>query len=228
MRSSLWEAILQPEDSTDGLETFRDAPEDDDEGGGEAAGAEEGVRQGTPDAGAKGSLKEERRKALDKLGMHLAGLGQSADDAADDDEAVEDSDSGSDEGADNHADRSSAREARAGQAPPTPVRAGAAYDMRKREPEYAHAERSAWWELSVLAGHIHPSVAAMARTLLSGTPIVYAGNPLQDMALTAFLDKFIQKKAKVVGQDTLRSSHWRHFVQSIAAHFPVHRFYLRA
>lgn len=48
----------------------------------------------------------------------------------------------------------------------------------------------------VLASHVHPSVATMARTLLSGANIVYNGNPLVDLSLTAFLDKFMEKKPK--------------------------------
>jgi hypothetical protein len=48
----------------------------------------------------------------------------------------------------------------------------------------------------VLASHSHPSVATMARTLLSGANIVYNGNPLNDLSLTAFLDKFMEKKPK--------------------------------
>jgi ribosome biogenesis protein MAK21 len=36
----------------------------------------------------------------------------------------------------------------------------------------------------------------MARTLLSGAPIVYNGNPLSDLSLSAFLDKFMEKKPK--------------------------------
>ncbi|KAJ9505795.1 hypothetical protein QJQ45_006511 [Haematococcus lacustris] len=62
------------------------------------------------------------------------------------------------------------------------------YDMSKREPQYAGAERSCWWELAALAAHSHPSVAAMARTLLAGQCVVYDGDPLKDMALAAFLD----------------------------------------
>lgn len=53
-----------------------------------------------------------------------------------------------------------------------------------------------WWELSVLASHVHPSVATMARTLLSGAHIVYNGNPLNDLSLGAFLDKLMEKKPK--------------------------------
>ncbi|WVZ25602.1 hypothetical protein V8G54_004146 [Vigna mungo] len=48
----------------------------------------------------------------------------------------------------------------------------------------------------VLASHAHPSVSTMAKTLLSGANIVYNGNPLNDLSMTAFLDKFMEKKAK--------------------------------
>lgn len=48
----------------------------------------------------------------------------------------------------------------------------------------------------MLASHAHPSVATMAKTLLSGANIVYNGNPLNDLSLTAFLDKFMEKKPK--------------------------------
>lgn len=60
----------------------------------------------------------------------------------------------------------------------------------------SNADRVGWWELMVLASHVHPSVAAMARTLLSGVNIVYNGNPLADLSLGAFLDKFMEKKPK--------------------------------
>lgn len=60
----------------------------------------------------------------------------------------------------------------------------------------SNADRVGWWELIVLASHVHPSVAAMARTLLSGVNIVYNGNPLADLSLGAFLDKFMEKKPK--------------------------------
>lgn len=48
----------------------------------------------------------------------------------------------------------------------------------------------------MLASHVHPSVATMAKTLLSGANIVYNGNPLSDLSLTSFLDKFMEKKPK--------------------------------
>ena len=44
---------------------------------------------------------------------------------------------------------------------------------------------------------MHPSVAAFARNLLAGSYISYDGDPLRDLTLTAFLDKFVQRKPKV-------------------------------
>ncbi|GAB4841942.1 auxilin-like clathrin-binding protein required for normal clathrin function [Ancistrocladus abbreviatus] len=70
------------------------------------------------------------------------------------------------------------------------------YDPRHREPSYCNADRASWWELLALASHAHPSVSTMAMTLLSGANIVYNGNPLNDLSLIAFLDKFMEKKPK--------------------------------
>ncbi|KAH6773344.1 CCAAT-binding factor [Perilla frutescens var. frutescens] len=70
------------------------------------------------------------------------------------------------------------------------------YNPRHREPTYCNADRVAWWELTVFASHVHPSVAAMAKTLLSGANILYNGNPLSDLSLIAFLDKFMEKKPR--------------------------------
>ncbi|KAF5931690.1 hypothetical protein HYC85_027861 [Camellia sinensis] len=70
------------------------------------------------------------------------------------------------------------------------------YDPRHREPSYCNADHVSWWELTVLSSHVHPSVATMARTILSGVNIVYNGNPLNDLSLAAFLDKFMEKKPK--------------------------------
>ena len=44
---------------------------------------------------------------------------------------------------------------------------------------------------------MHPSVAAFARSLLAGAFVSYDGDPLRDLTLTAFLDKFVQRKPKV-------------------------------
>jgi len=70
------------------------------------------------------------------------------------------------------------------------------YDMRKRDPQYCHADRSCLWELLPLGSHAHPSVAAMARTLLAGALVTYDGDPLRDLTLGTFLDKFVRKNPK--------------------------------
>ncbi|KAG0477200.1 hypothetical protein HPP92_014041 [Vanilla planifolia] len=70
------------------------------------------------------------------------------------------------------------------------------YNPRHREPVFCNADRTGWWELTILASHVHPSVSTMARTLLSGVNIVYNGNPLIDLSLGAFLDKFVEKKGR--------------------------------
>ena len=70
------------------------------------------------------------------------------------------------------------------------------YDPSRRDPKYANAEKSCFWELVPLSRHAHPSVAAMAKTLLAGVPIQYNGDPLKDFVLSEFLDKFITKKSK--------------------------------
>ncbi|GBG69517.1 hypothetical protein CBR_g4353 [Chara braunii] len=72
----------------------------------------------------------------------------------------------------------------------------ASYDPRHREPAFCNADRACWWELSALAKHAHPAVAAMAKTLLSGANVVYAGDPLRDLSLAVFLDRFVEKKPK--------------------------------
>ena len=70
------------------------------------------------------------------------------------------------------------------------------YSMSKREPLYAAAETSCWWELRILAAHSHPSVAAFSRMLLGGSFIIYNGDPLRDFTLPVFLEKFVAKKPK--------------------------------
>jgi ribosome biogenesis protein MAK21 len=67
------------------------------------------------------------------------------------------------------------------------------YDMAKRAPQHARAERACCWEAAPLARHAHPSVAAFAQALLAGASVVYAGDPLQDLTLLAFLDKFVKR-----------------------------------
>lgn len=62
---------------------------------------------------------------------------------------------------------------------------------------YANAVGEGLWELCCCVAHYHPSVAAWGRALLAGMPVEYSGDPLKDMGLAAFLDKFMLKKPKV-------------------------------
>ena len=43
---------------------------------------------------------------------------------------------------------------------------------------------------------MHPSVATMAKTLLSGANIFYNGNPWNDLSLSPILAKLMEKKPK--------------------------------
>ena len=62
----------------------------------------------------------------------------------------------------------------------------------------------------MLAQHVHPSVAAMAKTLLAGANVAYSGDPLRDLNMSAFLAKFVTKKAKeATGGRNAGSLHWR-------------------
>lgn len=54
----------------------------------------------------------------------------------------------------------------------------------------------------MLQGHAHPSVTAMATAVLAGEAVVYDGDPLRDLALPAFLDKFVRRKQKVSTNET--------------------------
>lgn len=70
------------------------------------------------------------------------------------------------------------------------------YDPGKRDPQYAQAQTSCLWELLPLSQHAHPSVSAMAKSILAGVPVQYNGDPLKDFVLSEFLGKFISKKSK--------------------------------
>ncbi|POY72058.1 hypothetical protein BMF94_4928 [Rhodotorula taiwanensis] len=70
-----------------------------------------------------------------------------------------------------------------------------AYDGRKRDPKYAHAENSCLWELVPLLSHWHPTVCQYADAVLSGD-VISATSDLEQYSLMAFLDRFIYREAK--------------------------------
>ncbi|KAH8987132.1 CBF-domain-containing protein [Lactarius hatsudake] len=78
---------------------------------------------------------------------------------------------------------------------PAPVLEGEGYDPHKREPLYAHAQSSALWELTPLVHHAHPTVALLARQLLSNEPLTSSPD-LTLYTLAHFLDRFVYKNPK--------------------------------
>ncbi|CAI5466910.1 unnamed protein product [Closterium sp. Yama58-4] len=83
------------------------------------------------------------------------------------------------------------------------------YDPKQREPSLCHADRACWWELAALAAHVHPTVSRLAASLLSGEPASFTGDPIQDLSLSAFLDRFAEKqqmRMKAAGRENAASA----------------------
>ncbi|CAB4302711.1 unnamed protein product [Prunus armeniaca] len=183
-RPPLWNMVLQNESVDDELEHFED------------------VQEETNDKPTPVSEKQE----LDVELAHSSDAANSDHDSSEDDNdspASYSEDEGSDEAEEflvgNDLTNSKPPPTLNGQPPQVPSERSwlpGGYDPRRREPSYCNADRVSWWELTVLSSHVHPSVSTMAKTLLSGANIVYNGNPLNDLSLTAFLDKFMEKKPK--------------------------------
>jgi len=171
---ALWAGVLQAEEG-DGEERFADPPR--------PMAAEAAAEAADGASAAEAAARARRRRLRAKRGV-LAG------------------ESDSEEEAGAEAAGAAAAAAAAPAAPATGRTAAgglllsAGYDCLKREPQFAGAERAGWWELSCLAAHAHPSVAAMARSLLAGAHVVYDGDPLRDLSLAAFLDRWLAKKPK--------------------------------
>ncbi|RLU23960.1 hypothetical protein DMN91_004168 [Ooceraea biroi] len=70
------------------------------------------------------------------------------------------------------------------------------YDPFGRNPLYAGAIKEVNIELAALAKHFHPSVALFASQIIQGKPIEYTGDPLEDLALIRFLDRYVFKNPK--------------------------------
>ena len=68
------------------------------------------------------------------------------------------------------------------------------YDPRKRNPEFANADKTCLWEISQFINHYHPTVSLYAESLLEGK-----SQPKPDLGLYTlahFLDRFVYKNAK--------------------------------
>lgn len=77
------------------------------------------------------------------------------------------------------------------------------YDGKKREPQFARAERSCLWELIAFKSHYHPSVAKYAQLLFDGVKIDDKPD-LHNHTLNHFLDRFVYRTPKK--QQTTRGS----------------------
>ncbi|PKI43812.1 hypothetical protein CRG98_035823 [Punica granatum] len=181
-RPPLWNMIQQNELVDEELEHFEDIKEDSDN----EAGVESNKQNDVKSHDAEGESSSSEDEVLDD-----------APASSSDDEAAEEGDefllkdvqeNGKGGGHDNNKNQISLDSSRS--------MLPGGYNPRHREPSYSNADRVSWWELMVLASHAHPSVSTMARTLLSGAHIVYNGNPLNDLSLTAFLEKLMEKKPK--------------------------------
>ncbi|QDS74151.1 hypothetical protein FKW77_001412 [Venturia effusa] len=70
-----------------------------------------------------------------------------------------------------------------------------AYNGRKREPEYANAEKSCLWDLMPLLAHFHPSVSLFSERVLDGQKMESKPDPTT-FTLIHFLDRFIYRNAR--------------------------------
>ncbi|KAG6795822.1 CCAAT/enhancer-binding protein zeta [Apis mellifera caucasica] len=70
------------------------------------------------------------------------------------------------------------------------------YDPFCRNPLYAGITKGSNTELVTLSKHYHPSVALFANTILEGKLIDYMGDPLEDLSLMRFLDRYVFKNPK--------------------------------
>lgn len=70
------------------------------------------------------------------------------------------------------------------------------YDPSKKNPKYANADKTAFWELNLLRNYYHPTIRIWVSNIIAGRPIEYSGDPLQDFSMANFLDKIILKPAK--------------------------------
>ncbi|XP_011162010.1 CCAAT/enhancer-binding protein zeta [Solenopsis invicta] len=70
------------------------------------------------------------------------------------------------------------------------------YDPFCRNPLYAGAVKGLNTELEALSRHFHPSVALFANQIIQGKSIAYTGDPLEDLTLIRFLDRYVFKNPK--------------------------------
>ena len=79
-----------------------------------------------------------------------------------------------------------------------PADEGADWGAAKRDPKFAAGAATRLWELALLRNHFHPSVRKFAEALQAEPrrPIAYGGDPLNDLTLMNFLDRFAYRNPK--------------------------------
>ncbi|RXG55749.1 CCAAT/enhancer-binding protein zeta [Armadillidium vulgare] len=75
------------------------------------------------------------------------------------------------------------------------------YNSHIRNPLYCGADLLPFWELVYFQKHFHPTVSLFASKLLEQIFIQYSGDPLEDLTLTRFLDRFVQRNPKKIKTD---------------------------
>lgn len=85
------------------------------------------------------------------------------------------------------------------------------YDWRKRDPQYAKADRSPLWELAGLANHYHPLISQWSKEILEKGEMVdltYEGkNPILDLKVMNMLERMTYKEPKKnIGKSSVRTA----------------------
>ncbi|KAJ8687434.1 hypothetical protein QAD02_023228 [Eretmocerus hayati] len=70
------------------------------------------------------------------------------------------------------------------------------YNPFERNPLRSGANLAFYSELEALSRHFHPSVSLFANNIIEGKRIEYTGDPLQDLSLIRFLDRYVFKNPK--------------------------------
>ncbi|KAF2171924.1 hypothetical protein M409DRAFT_63462 [Zasmidium cellare ATCC 36951] len=97
-----------------------------------------------------------------------------------------------------------------------PDKRRSSYDPRKREPEYAHAERTCLWEILPLLQHFHPSVGLFAEAVYGTKEMPPKPDPTQH-TLMHFLDRFVYRNPSTKPVKTHGSSIMQPLAGSSAA-----------
>ncbi|XP_057318015.1 CCAAT/enhancer-binding protein zeta [Microplitis mediator] len=80
------------------------------------------------------------------------------------------------------------------------------YDPFSINPLKSGAIKSPVVELIALSNHFHPSVALFARNIIEGKVINYTGDPLEDLTLIRFLDRYVFKNPKKLEEKKVKSN----------------------